>query len=60
MDSLIVKSCTILAADTEGNDVMTIEGLTRSGEELYPRQQSFVDHHALQWLLYPRHGAVGL
>jgi len=48
MDGLTVKSCTILAADTEGSDVMTIEGLTRSGEELHPLQQSFVDHHALQ------------
>jgi aerobic carbon-monoxide dehydrogenase small subunit len=49
MDGLTVKSCTILAADTEGSDVMTIEGLTRSGEELHPLQQSFVDHHALQY-----------
>jgi carbon-monoxide dehydrogenase large subunit len=49
MDGLTVKSCTILAADTEGSDVMTIEGLTPPGEEkLYPLQQSFVDHHALQ------------
>ena len=49
MDGLTVKSCTILAADTEGSDVMTIEGLRPSGEEkLHPLQQSFVDHHALQ------------
>ncbi len=28
MDGLTVKSCTILAADVEGSEVMTIEGLT--------------------------------
>ena len=49
LDDLTVKSCTILAADAEGSNVMTIEGLTPPGEEkLHPLQQSFVDHHALQ------------
>lgn len=48
MDGLTVKSCTILAADTEGSEVMTIEGLTPPGGALPPLQQAFVDHHALQ------------
>ena len=49
MDGVTVKSCTILAADAEGSNVMTIEGLIPSKEEkLHPLQQSFVDHHALQ------------
>jgi len=49
MDGLTVKSCTVLAADAEGSNVMTIEGLPPQGEEkLHPLQQSFVDHHALQ------------
>jgi carbon-monoxide dehydrogenase small subunit len=44
---LTVKSCTILAADSEGSEVMTIEGLTPDGG-LHPIQQQFVEHHALQ------------
>jgi carbon-monoxide dehydrogenase small subunit len=49
MDDLTVKSCTVLAADADGSEVMTIEGLTPQGaEQLHPLQQSFVDHHALQ------------
>jgi carbon-monoxide dehydrogenase small subunit len=47
MDGLTVKSCTILAADTEGSEVTTIEGLTPEGG-LRPIQQKFVEHHALQ------------
>jgi len=47
MDGLTVKSCTILAADVEGSEVMTIEGLTPSGG-LHPIQQAFVAYHALQ------------
>jgi carbon-monoxide dehydrogenase small subunit len=47
LDGLTVKSCTILAADTEGGEVTTIEGLTPDGG-LHPIQQAFVNHHALQ------------
>ena len=47
MDGLTVKSCTILAADAEGSEIMTIEGLTPSGG-LHPIQQAFVAYHALQ------------
>jgi carbon-monoxide dehydrogenase small subunit len=47
LDGLTVKSCTILAADTEGSAVTTIEGLTPDGE-LHPIQQAFINHHALQ------------
>ena len=47
MDGLTVKSCTILAADAEASEVMTIEGLTPDGG-LHPIQQAFVEHHALQ------------
>ena len=48
MDGLTVKSCTILAADAEGSEVMTIEGLTPQAGKLHPLQQAFVEHHALQ------------
>lgn len=49
MDGLTIKSCTILAADAEGSEVMTIEGLTpQTSEALHPIQQAFIEHNALQ------------
>ncbi|MGD9601607.1 MAG: (2Fe-2S)-binding protein [Gammaproteobacteria bacterium] len=47
LDGVTVKSCCVLAADVQGQDVMTIEGLSPPGE-LSALQQSFVDHHGLQ------------
>ena len=42
-----VKSCTILAVQADGCDVLTVEGLERDGE-LHPLQKAFSEHHALQ------------
>jgi carbon-monoxide dehydrogenase small subunit len=42
-----VKSCTMLALEAEGADVITIEGLAKDGE-LHPMQASFKEHHGLQ------------
>ncbi|MCE9649396.1 MAG: (2Fe-2S)-binding protein [Parvibaculum sp.] len=42
-----VKSCTMLAAQAEGADVVTVEGLAINGE-LHPVQQAFKEHHGLQ------------
>ncbi|SDT88409.1 (2Fe-2S)-binding protein [Stappia sp. ES.058] len=42
-----VKSCTMLAAQAEGAEVTTIEGLA-SGGELHPMQAAFREHHGLQ------------
>ncbi len=42
-----VKSCTLLALQAEGGDVMTIEGLAKNGE-LHPMQAAFKEHHGLQ------------
>ena len=42
-----VKSCSILAAQANGADVVTIEGLARNGE-LHPVQRAFTECHALQ------------
>lgn len=47
LDGQPVKSCTVLAAQCEGHDIRTIEGLCE-GEDLHPMQQAFVDCHALQ------------
>ena len=47
VDGEAVKSCTLLALQAEGSDVMTIEGLAPDGA-LHPVQQAFVEHHGLQ------------
>lgn len=47
VDGKAVKSCTMLAAQANGSEVMTIEGLA-SGGELHPVQAAFREHHGLQ------------
>jgi carbon-monoxide dehydrogenase small subunit len=47
MDGASVKSCTILAAQAEGADIVTIEGLATNGD-MHPMQKAFHDNHALQ------------
>ena len=42
-----VKSCTMLAVQAEGADVITIEGLATNGE-LHPMQAAFRENHGLQ------------
>lgn len=42
-----VKSCTMLAVEADGCEILTIEGLARNGE-LHPLQQAFNDCHGLQ------------
>ena len=41
-----VRSCLMLAAQVDGEKVVTVEGL--SGDDLSPLQASFRKHHALQ------------
>jgi len=47
VDGKSVKSCTILAAQAEGSDVLTIEGVAKDGK-LHPMQEAFREHHGLQ------------
>ena len=47
MDGQPVKSCTVLAAMTEGAEVTTVEGLAKDGA-LDPVQQGFMEEHGLQ------------
>ncbi len=42
-----VKACLMLAAQADGAEVVTIEGLAPEGR-LHPMQQAFLDHHGLQ------------
>ena len=47
VDGGSIKSCTMLAIQAEGSEVVTIEGLASNGE-LHPMQQAFKDNHGLQ------------
>jgi len=42
-----VKSCTTLAADCDGGEITTIEGLSKNGK-LHAMQEAFKKHHGLQ------------
>src|SRR4030066_1108330 len=47
MDGKAVNSCLVLALDTDGQKITTIEGLA-NGEELHPIQQAFVEKGSIQ------------
>ena len=47
IDGMAVKSCSILAVQTDGSEITTIEGLAKNGE-LHPVQQGFKECHGLQ------------
>jgi carbon-monoxide dehydrogenase small subunit len=47
LDGLPASSCSTLAADAHGREVVTIEGLSRDGA-LDPVQRAFAEHGALQ------------
>ena len=47
VDGMAVSSCTYLAYEARGRQVLTIEGLAQ-GDDLHPLQQAFIDHAALQ------------
>src|SRR2546427_6825811 len=47
VDSRATKSCTILAVQTDGAEVVTVEGLAKNGD-LHPVQRAFASEHALQ------------
>lgn len=48
LDGLAVKSCQVLAAQADGCDVVTIEGLSGPAEGMHPMQEAFAECHALQ------------
>ena len=47
LDGRLVCACLVLAAEVEGHEVTTIEGMA-AGDQLHPLQQKFLDHAALQ------------
>jgi carbon-monoxide dehydrogenase small subunit len=49
MDGEAVKSCTVLAAQADGANVKTIEGMAEgSNGAMHPLQEAFWEHHGLQ------------
>ncbi len=48
LDGRRIASCLTLAVQTDGREVLTIEGLCRQDGSLHPMQQAFIDHDALQ------------
>jgi aerobic carbon-monoxide dehydrogenase small subunit len=47
MNGRAVKSCSVLALQASGAEILTIEGLAKGGK-LHPVQQAFTECHALQ------------
>jgi carbon-monoxide dehydrogenase small subunit len=47
VDGKAVKSCSMLAMQASGAEIMTIEGLA-AGDGLHPVQAAFTEHHGLQ------------
>src|SRR5262245_4217009 len=47
LNDMAVKSCTVLAVQADGAEVLTIEGLAQ-GEKLHPIQEAFWECHGLQ------------
>jgi carbon-monoxide dehydrogenase small subunit len=47
LNGMAVKSCSILALQANGAELLTVEGLAK-GTELHPLQKAFLDHGAFQ------------
>jgi carbon-monoxide dehydrogenase small subunit len=47
LDGRAVKSCTVLAVQADGSEVVTIEGLA-PGDGFHPLQQAFWEKHGIQ------------
>jgi carbon-monoxide dehydrogenase small subunit len=47
LDGRLVCACLVLAVETSGHSVDTIEGMA-DGDQLHPLQQKFLEHSALQ------------
>ncbi|MBI1989714.1 MAG: (2Fe-2S)-binding protein [Betaproteobacteria bacterium] len=48
LDGRAVKACNILAAQAQGAQIVTIEGVAAANGELHPMQAAFRQHHGLQ------------
>lgn len=48
VNGVAVKSCTMFAAEADGAEITTIEGMANADGSLGAIQQAFQDHHGLQ------------
>ncbi len=48
VDGKSVSSCLTLAVEAAGKEILTVEGLAKSGEKLHPIQESFMEKGAIQ------------
>jgi len=47
-DGMSARSCLMLAVQADGHELLTVEGIAPSPDELHPLQQAFHEHHGLQ------------
>jgi len=48
LDGRTVKSCCLLAADIDGHEIVTVEGLETGPVQLHPVQECFIENQGLQ------------
>ena len=48
LDGELVCSCLVLAGQTEGRDIVTVEGLAPGEDELHPIQEAYLEAGAVQ------------
>jgi aerobic-type carbon monoxide dehydrogenase small subunit (CoxS/CutS family) len=48
IDGQTARSCTTLAAQADGAEITTLEGIVAEHEDLHPVQQAFWDNHGMQ------------
>jgi carbon-monoxide dehydrogenase small subunit len=48
LNGAAVKSCTVLAAQADGAQITTIEGMAAAGGQMHPLQEGFWEEHGLQ------------
>jgi aerobic carbon-monoxide dehydrogenase small subunit len=48
LDGQPVRSCLLLAVQSDGHALETVEGLASSADQLHPLQEAFRRHHGLQ------------
>jgi aerobic-type carbon monoxide dehydrogenase small subunit (CoxS/CutS family) len=47
-DGLSARSCLMLAVQANGHEILTVEGIAPSADQLHPLQEAFRDNHGLQ------------
>ena len=48
LDGRSARSCLMLAVQADGHEVLTVEGIAPSSDQLHPLQEAFRDNHGLQ------------